>query len=89
MHWQIESITPPDLAHVRSRMASSLTAFLLKQEQRFLTRAGARDTLQQADAWAAIGIEQACRSCLYMRARKGNRHEVERQRLEPSWSASH
>ena len=66
MHWQSESITPPDLAHVRSRMASSLTAFLLKQEQRFLTRAGERDTLRQADAWTAIDSEQACRRCLHV-----------------------
>ncbi len=89
MHWQSESITPSDLAHVRSRMASSLTAFLLKQEKRFLTRAGARDILRQADAWAAIGSEQACRRCLHVQATKGNHHEVERHRLEPSGSASH
>jgi hypothetical protein len=89
MHGQSESITPPDLAHVGSRMASSQTAFLLKQEKRFLTRAGARDTLRQADAWAAIGSEQACRRCMHVQATKGNHHEVERQRLEPSWSASH
>jgi hypothetical protein len=75
MHWQSESIIQP--------------AFILKQEQRFLTRAGERDTLRQADAWTAIGIEHACRRCLHVRARKGNRHEVERQRLEPSGSASH
>ena len=46
MHWQIESITPPDLAHVRSRMASSHIIFILKQEKRFLTRAYERDTLR-------------------------------------------
>jgi len=66
MHGQSESITPPDLAHVGSRMASSQTAFLLKQEQRFLTRAGERDILRQADAWTAIGSEQACRRCLHV-----------------------
>jgi glyoxylase I family protein len=31
-------------------------------------------------------IQQAGRKCLHVRARKGNRHEVERQRLEPSGS---
>ena len=44
--WQSESIKPPDLAHVRYRMASSQIAFILNQEQRFLTRAGERDTLR-------------------------------------------
>jgi len=48
MHWQSESISPIDLAYLRYRMASSQTAFILKQEQRFLTRAGERDTLRQA-----------------------------------------
>jgi hypothetical protein len=89
LNWQSESITPRDLAHVRYHMASSQTIFIMKQYKRFLTRAGERDTLREADAWTAICIEQACRSCLHVRAMKGNRHEVERQRLEPPWSASY
>jgi hypothetical protein len=46
LNWQIESITPPDLAHVRYHMASSQTIFIMKQKNRFLTRAGERDTLR-------------------------------------------
>jgi hypothetical protein len=46
LNWQIESITPPDLAHVRYHMASSQIIFIMKQENRFLTRAGERDTLR-------------------------------------------
>jgi hypothetical protein len=46
MNWQIESITLSDLAPVRYRMASSHIIFILKQEKRFLTRAGERDTLR-------------------------------------------
>jgi hypothetical protein len=46
MNGQIESITPTDLARVRYRMASSQTSFTMKQEKRFLTRAGERDTLR-------------------------------------------
>jgi len=65
MNWQIESITPTDLAHLRYRIASSQTIFIMKQEKRFLTRAGERDTLRQDDACTAIGIEQACRRCLH------------------------
>ena len=46
MIWQIESSTPTNLVHVRYRMTSYQTIFIMKQEKRFLTRAGERDTLR-------------------------------------------
>jgi hypothetical protein len=46
MNWQIESIAPTDLDHVRYRMASSQTIFIMKQDKRFLTRTCERDTLR-------------------------------------------
>jgi hypothetical protein len=46
MNWQMERLTPIDLAQLRDRLASSQTIFLMKKEQRFLTRADERDTLR-------------------------------------------